>query len=100
MVNRNDRILVLAALHAKYPDYQLELRIMGKDSSLRRARTFLWWPGMDNQLKQLIDICEVCNAFQTKNQRTLVKSWVWYFLVEHYLVLVDYYGHAIALPQG
>ena len=41
MVNRNDRILVSAALHAKYPDYQLELRIMGKDSSLRRARTFL-----------------------------------------------------------
>ena len=44
-------------------------------------------------------MCEVCNAFQTKTQRTLVKSWV-YFLVQNYLVLVDYYGHAIALPQG
>ena len=89
MVNRNDRILVSAALHAKDPDYQLELRIMGKDSTLRRARTSLWWPGVDKQLKQFIDICEVCNAFQPKNQRTLVKSRVWYFLVEHYLVLVD-----------
>ena len=55
---------------------------------------------MDKQLKQFIDICEICNAFQTKNQPSLVKSCVWYFLVEHYLVLVDYYGHAIALPQG
>ena len=54
---------------------------------------------MDKQLKQVIDICEVCNAFQTKIQRILVKRWV-YFLVQHYLVLVDYYGHAIALPQG
>ena len=46
---------------------------------------------MDKQLKQVIDICEVCNAFQTKTQRILVKRWV-YFLVQHYLVLVDYYG--------
>ena len=51
---------------------------------------------MNKQLKQFIDICEVCNAFQTKNQQTLVKSWVWYFLVEQYLALVDYYGHVIA----
>ena len=73
---------------------------MGKDSTLRRARTSLWGPGMNKQLKQFIDICEVCNAFHTKNQQTLVKIWVWYFLVDHYLVLVDYYGHVIALPQG
>ena len=38
IVNRNDRILVSAVLHAKDPDYQLELRIMSKDSTLRRAR--------------------------------------------------------------
>ena len=42
---------------------------------------------MNKQLKQFIDICEVYNAFQTKNQQ--FKSWVSYFLVEHYLVLVD-----------
>ena len=50
---------------------------MGKDSTLRRARTSLWWPGMNKQLKQFIDICEVYNAFQTKNQQ--FKSWVSYF---------------------
>ena len=77
IVNRSDRILVSAALHAKDPDYQLKLRIMGKDSTLRRARTSLWWPGMNKQLKQFIDICEVYNAFQTKNQQ--FKSWVSYF---------------------
>ena len=87
IVNRSDCILVSAALHAIDPDYQPKLRIMGKDSTLGRARTSLWWPGMNKQLKQFIDICEVYNAFQTKNQQ--FKSWVSYFLVEHYLVLVD-----------
>ena len=38
---------------------------------------------MNKQLKQFIDICTVGNAFQTKNQQTLVKSCLWYFLVEH-----------------
>ena len=56
-----------------------EIAHMGKDSTHRRARISLWWPGMNKQLKQVIDICEVCNAFHTKNQQTLVKIWVWYF---------------------
>ena len=56
-----------------------EIAHTGKDSTLRRARTSLWWPKMNKQLKQFIDICEVCNAFHTKNQQTLVKIWVWYF---------------------
>ena len=34
MVNRNDRILVSAVLHAKDPDYQLELRIWAKTQPL------------------------------------------------------------------
>ena len=41
IVNRNDRILVSAVLHAKDPDYQLELRIINKDSTLRRARIYV-----------------------------------------------------------
>ena len=47
---------------------------MGTGSTLRRARTSLWWPGMNNQLKQFIATCEVCNAFQTKNQKETLIS--------------------------
>ena len=44
---------------------------MGTGSTLRRARTSLQWPGMNNQLKQFIATCEVCNA---KNQKETLVS--------------------------
>ena len=53
---------------------------------------------------QFIDTCEVCNAFQTKDQVTdpgrKLGLIFFYWIKEHYLVLVDYYAHVIALPQG
>ena len=78
---------------------------MGIQSTLRRARTSEWWPGMNVQLKQFIASCEVCNTFQTKNQKeTLLSHEIpnrpWSKVAsdnfewnkEHYLVLVDYYS--------
>ena len=60
---------------------------------------------MNNQLKQFIATCEVCNAFQTKNQKeTLIsheipnRPWstvgsdIFEWNKELYLVLVDYYS--------
>ena len=78
---------------------------MGIQSTLRRARTSVWWPGMNVQLKKFIASCEVCNAFQTKNQKetllsheipnrlwSKVASDIFEWNKEHYLVLVDYYS--------
>ena len=60
---------------------------------------------MNNQVKQFIATCEVCNAFQTKNQKeTLIsheipnRPWstvgsdIFEWNKELYLVLVDYYS--------
>ena len=59
---------------------------------------------MNKQQMQFIDTCEVCNAFQTKDQVTdpgqKLGLIFFYWIKEHYLVLVDYYAHVIALPQG
>ena len=76
---------------------------MGTESTLRRARTSLWWPSMDNQLKQFIATCEVCNTSQTQNQKEALMSheirnrpWskvgsnIFERRRERYLVLVDY----------
>ena len=77
---------------------------MGIQSTLRRARTSVWWPGMNVQLKQFIASCEVCNTFQTKTKRKLlsheipnqpwskVASDIFECNKEHYLMLVDYYS--------
>ena len=60
---------------------------------------------MNVQLKQFIASCEVCNTFQTKNQKetllsheipnrpwSKVASDIFEWNKEHYLVLVDYYS--------
>ena len=78
---------------------------MGTESTLRRARTSLWWPSMNNQLQQFIATCEVFKAFQTKNQKEALMSheipyrpWsevgsnIFEWRRQHYLVLVDCYS--------
>ena len=78
---------------------------MGTESTLRRARTSLWWPGMNSQLKQFIASCDVCNSFQRNNQKEPLMShhipnrpWskvgcdIFEWNKEHYLVFVNYYS--------
>ena len=78
---------------------------MGVESTLRRAHTSLWWPGMNSQLKQFISSCQVCQSFQRNNPKETLMShcipdrpWTkiaadpFEFNGEHYLVLVDYYS--------
>ena len=72
IVYRNDRIVVPVALR-KTLIVKLHQEHMGAECTLRRARTSLWWPNVNNQLKPFIATCEVSNAFQTNNQ-TMVQS--------------------------
>ena len=105
IVYRSDRIVVPATLR-KTLIIKLHQAHMGTGSTLRGARTSSWWPGMNNQLKQFIATCEVCKAFQTKNQKeTLIsheipnRPWskvgsdIFEWNKEHYLVLVYYYSY-------
>ena len=104
IVYRSDRIVVPATL-GKTLIIKLHQAHIGTGSTLRHATTSLWWPGMNNQLKHFIATCEVCNAFQTKNQKetllsheipnrpwSKVESDIFEWNKEHYLVLVDYYS--------
>ena len=73
IVYRNDRIVIPVALRKRLIA-KLHQGHMGTESTLRRARTSLWWPSMDNQLKQFIATCEVCNTSQTQNQKEALMS--------------------------
>ena len=53
IVYRNDGIVVPVALR-KTLTVKLHQAHMGTESTLRRARTSLWWLNMNNQLKQFI----------------------------------------------
>ena len=111
IVYRGDRIVVPATLR-KTLIVKLHQAHMGTESTLRRARTSLWWPGMNSKLKQFIAACEVCNSFQKNNQKETLMShpipnrpWskvgcdIFEWNKGHYLVLVDYYSDWIEFDQ-
>ena len=83
IVYRNDRILVLAALHAKDPDNQLKLRIWAKVQPLGVPEHHYGdqrWTS--NWCSSLIHVkSATLSRLRTKLQ-TQVKSWVWYFWVD------------------
>ena len=62
IVYKNDRIVVPVALRKTLVKLH-QAQHMCTESTLRRARTSLWWPSMNNQLKKFLATCEVCNAF-------------------------------------
>ena len=39
------------------------------ESSLRRARECLFWPGMSAEIKQFVSKCDACRSYETKNQK-------------------------------
>ena len=108
---RGDRIVVPATLRKSLTE-KLHQAHMGVESTLRRARTSLWWPGMNSQLKQFISSCEICQSFQRNNPKESLMShsipdrpWSkiaadpFEFKGEHYLVLADYYSDWIEFDK-
>ena len=78
---------------------------MGIEGCLRRARESLYWPGMNNEVKDFIQHCEVCRSTDVKQPkeplqphdiptRPWVKVAVDLFLCngQNYLIIVDYYS--------
>ena len=48
---------------------RLHLSHMGADSMVRRARVFVFWPGMAAEIKQLAGDCEACKTLATAPQK-------------------------------
>ena len=108
---RGDRIVVPTTLRKSLTEKRRRAHI-GVESTLRRARTSLWWPGMNSQLKQFISTCQVCQSFQRNNPKESLMShsipdrpWSkiaadpFEFKGEHYLVLADYYSNWIEFDK-
>nr|XP_006816318.1 PREDICTED: uncharacterized protein K02A2.6-like [Saccoglossus kowalevskii] len=79
---------------------------LGTEGCLRRARECLYWPGMNAEIKDYIDKCDVCHTFGTRQQKeTLithevpVRPWAkvgidqFVFDGNDYLVTVDYFSN-------
>jgi hypothetical protein len=88
---------VAQALHSSH---------LGIESTLRRARECVYWPGMTRDLREMISSCQTCNKFLSSQQKeTLMNSEpterpfervaVDLFELDgcDYLILVDYFSN-------
>ena len=48
---------------------KMHLPHMGLESTLRFSRETVFWPGLNSELKEMIQRCEVCCSMQTKQQK-------------------------------
>lgn len=69
----NHRLVVPSQLQSKIAGW-LHGAHLGIEKTLARARMLYFWPGMNNQIKELIGACTVCEKFKRNNQREPLKQ--------------------------
>ena len=60
VIPRNMRPEIKKLLHASH---------LGTDSMLRRARDLIYWPGMNDEIKQLAQSCDICQRSSPRQQK-------------------------------
>ena len=61
---------VLQELHSKHTG-------MGAYSTKSIARSYIWWPGMDTAIEELVGACKVCQRVKRAPPVALLHPWVW-----------------------
>ena len=93
---------------------QIHVGHQGVNRCLRRARESVWWPGLSNDIKDMIKNCDLCIKYSKIEHQPLkntelpqgpwqvVASDLMTFVGKDYLVLADYYSRwvEIALLEG
>jgi hypothetical protein len=101
---KGQRIIVPKALRKEMLQ-KLHAAHLGFDSMMRRAKEVIYWPAMQNNIKQKADTCKVCQELKPKNQKETLQQvddgeYPWdrigmdLFVIEGkwYLVIVDYFS--------
>jgi len=104
IVLRGERIVIPKSLRYDMKQ-KLHAGHLGINSCLRRARTYLYWPGMSSEIRNFIETCPTCNTIANKQpkqplklhdfpERPWQKLGIDIFTIENrnYLVTVDYYS--------
>jgi hypothetical protein len=64
----NDRLVVPEALQSKIAKWVHEPHL-GVEKTLGRAKELYFWPGMNLQIKDIVETCNVCEKFPRNNQK-------------------------------
>jgi len=101
---KGQRVIVPKALRREMLQ-KLHAAHLGFESMMRRAKEVIYWPGMQNDIKQVADTCEVCQERKPNNQKETLQQvndgehpWdrigmdVFEIDRKNYLVMVDYFS--------
>ncbi|XP_014674912.1 PREDICTED: uncharacterized protein K02A2.6-like [Priapulus caudatus] len=85
---------------------------LGVEKCQRRARDILFWPSMNDQIKELVSRCDICLSFRNKQQKEPLKSHAipqrpWQKVATDlfeidgvmYICLVDYYSKFVEFTK-
>ena len=101
---KNSKVLVPETLKQKYLE-QIHQGHQGIEACRSRAREFVFWININNDLKELVEKCDICQAHQ--NSFTVIQKYVsevpphpwhtvgsdlFYFQRIDFLVVVDYFS--------
>ena len=101
---RWERLIVPATLRTEMLQ-KIHENHLGIEKCKRRARDILYWPGMNDQIAQMVARCEVCLTFRKSQQKEPMKGhqipddpWkkvgidLFQLDKENYVVISDYYS--------
>lgn len=104
IVFRGERIVIPASLRNDMKK-KVHAGHTGINSCLRRARSYIYWPGMSAEIRQFVENCNVCASLQAKQPtqplqllETPERPWqrvatdIFTISSRNYLVTVDYFS--------
>ena len=92
------------------PKNKLHISNLGTRKTILRARAFVFWPGINEEIKQLCENCEICKKILTrhlseslKNDLVYTKHWdtlacgLFEFQGKLFLIVVDRYSKFVCV---
>ncbi|GFS01193.1 Pol polyprotein [Elysia marginata] len=108
---KGERVVVPSALRKEMKEI-LHNAHLGHDSMMRRARNTVFWPGINNELRQMAASCDACQRSKPKNQKEPLHQhdegktpWekvgldFCEFGDRQYLIVVDYFSNFIEVEH-
>ncbi|XP_054279190.1 uncharacterized protein K02A2.6-like [Macrosteles quadrilineatus] len=84
---------IILLLHSEHP---------GESRMKALARSFVWWPGLDRQIEDMVSTCSICQKTRKSAPLAPLQTWTWpkhcwqrlhfdfaYFEGKDFLILVD-----------
>ena len=97
------RAMLIKKLHSSH---------LGVEGCLRRAREVMYWPGMNQEVKDVVSVCSTCNAYRPEQCKEPLlphdipsRPWsrvgidLFQLYDQHYLVTVDYFSNFVEVDK-